>query len=235
MRYLGGKSKIAKQLAEPILAYRRGRVVWEPFCGGLGMSAAWGGGPLLLSDACAPLIAMYQAYSRGWRPSARPRLPAERDAALSLPDTDPEKAFLRFGCGFGGDWKGGTTRDGTDRRNGAAGQSLAEQSCNSLAKTFSTFTDTTFACIDFLGVTPAYVDGVIYCDPPYAGTEGYAAVGAFDHDLFYRRCLSWAAAGAVVFISEFDCPIGRCVLSLDRARHVPGRGVCRERLFKVGP
>ena len=229
MRYLGGKSKIAKRLAAPIVAARRGRAIWEPFCGGLGMSSAWGGGPLLLTDACVPLIEMYRAYRDGWRPPERAVTPAERNAALGLPDENPLKAFYRFGCAIGGNWGGGTTHDGRDRN----ADTLAAQSARSLARTFAAIPGAVFDVCDF-NAEPVDVnfarDLIIYCDPPYRGTEGYAAVGAFDHDLFVDRARAWAAAGAEVYVSEFDFP-GRVVLEFERARHVAGRGVVRERLF----
>jgi hypothetical protein len=229
VRYVGGKSKIARQLAAPINAIRRGRSLWEPFCGGLGMSAAWcAAGPLLLTDACAPLIAMYLAYDAGWRPPTHAVLPAERDAAMTLHDGDPRKAFLRFGCGFGGNWSGGTTRNGLDRAT-----PLALETSNSLARTFAALGQHTFACLDFCAVTPFLVDGVIYCDPPYAGTLGYDGAPAFDRGLFINRVQEWSSLGVDVFVSEYEFPVGTCVLEINRAKHMPGRGMVKERLFKI--
>lgn len=46
---------------------------------------------------------------------------------------------------------------------------------------------------------------VVYCDPPYAGTMGYAS-GAFDHGRFHDWCRAAAGAGIPVFISEYSMP-----------------------------
>lgn len=241
MRYLGGKRKIAAALAAPMLAARAGRPVWEPFCGGLGLSHVWQSGPLVLSDACAPLIAMYEALCRGWFPPTRPILPDERTAALTLPDSDPFKAFARFGCGFGGDWAGGTTQDGIDVNTGGRGRSagpLAAQAARSLARTFEALpNDVEFVTLDFCKVEPRELpearDALIYCDPPYEGTHHYAAVDPFDRAAFMARLKEWAALGALVFVSEFALPIGRVVWEATRARHVASRGTRVERLYQV--
>ena len=45
-------------------------------------------------------------------------------------------------------------------------------------------------------------DAVIYCDPPYANTEGYT-VGDFDHGTFYQWALSQRG---LVVISEYSMP-----------------------------
>jgi hypothetical protein len=223
-----------------MLAAREGRPVWEPFCGGLGMSAQWGAGPLVLSDACAPLITMYEAFASGWLPLEHVT-PEERDAVLALPDSDPLKAFARFGCGFGGAWDAGCTQGGYDWN----GDSFAAQARRSLARTFSALPlDVEFTCLDFVAEEPfaEAAGALIYCDPPYGGTYDYAAVGPFDRLAFIERVRQWAGLGALVFVSEFDFPIGEIVWSAERARHMPAagvagrqaRGVTCERLYRIG-
>lgn len=242
MRYLGGKAKIARALAAPMLAARGTRPVWEPFCGGLGLSHVWRTGPLVLSDACRPLIAMYDAIAAGrWFPSTRAVLPAERNAALALPDSHPFKAFARFGCGFAGDWAAGTIRSGLDINTGGRGGhagTLAGQAARSLARTFAALPlDVEFVWLDFCKVEPYELPeaqrALIYCDPPYEGRETYAAVGPFDRAAFVARLREWSALGALVFVSEFALPIGRVVWEATRARHIAGRGTVVERLYRV--
>jgi hypothetical protein len=46
---------------------------------------------------------------------------------------------------------------------------------------------------------------LVYCDPPYRGTTGYAT-GAFDHDAFWETARAWSRAGAVVLVSEYAAP-----------------------------
>lgn len=103
MQYLGGKTRIAKQIAAEIDKVRRpGQLVWDAFCGGLSMSRALlKNGPVLSTDACAPLIHLYCAVQNGWGPPSEVSEATYR-AAKSLPDTDPMKAFCGFACSFGG-------------------------------------------------------------------------------------------------------------------------------------
>jgi site-specific DNA-adenine methylase len=67
MQYMGGKTRIAKQIAAEIDKVRKpGQLVWDAFCGGLSVSVALSkNGPVLASDACAPLISLYKAVQEG--------------------------------------------------------------------------------------------------------------------------------------------------------------------------
>lgn len=49
-------------------------------------------------------------------------------------------------------------------------------------------------------------NSVIYCDPPYAGTSKYKAVGSFDHDKFWEWCRVKHLEGHTIFISEYNAP-----------------------------
>lgn len=200
MQYLGGKTRIAKQLAAEIDKVRRpGQLVWDAFCGGLSMSRALlKNGPVISTDACAPLIHLYRAVQNGWLP------PTEVDeatwrAAKTLPDADPMKAFCGFGCSFSGMWFsawGHSARP--DRRRG-----YAHGTRKTLLRDVSP--RLTFGCVDFLKEEPRPLPIVIYCDPPYRGTAGYRAGGPFDHDVFIKRAHAWARF-CPVFVSEYEFP-----------------------------
>lgn len=201
MQYLGGKTRIAKQLAAEIDKVRRpGQWVWDAFCGGLSMTVALSkNGPVYSTDACVPLIALYRAVQAGWDP------PSEVDeatyrAARDLPDTDPMKAFCGFGCSFSGKWFDGYARSGT--RNYAA------NARNSILK--AGVPSSALDALNFLDQEPRPSDGVLYLDPPYAGTRGYAGAPPFDHAAFYRRVAEWSAYGPV-FVSEYEMPFGQVV------------------------
>ena len=203
MQYLGGKTRIAKQLAAEIDKVRRpGQWVWDAFCGGLSMTVALSkNGPVYSTDACVPLIAMYRAVQAGWDPPSTATR-EQRDAALDLPDTNPLKAFLRFGCGFAGNWSSGFAHSGT--RNYAA------NARNSILK--AGVPSSALDVLDFLEQEPRPSDGVLYLDPPYAGTTGYGAVAPFDHARFRQRCVEWSVH-CHVFVSEYEMPFGQVVWS----------------------
>ena len=54
---------------------------------------------------------------------------------------------------------------------------------------------------DALEIPP---DSIIYCDPPYQGTEGYGV--DFDYPKFYGWCHSMKQAGHKIFVSEYSMP-----------------------------
>lgn len=233
MRYLGGKSRLAKRIAAPINEVLNGRPLWEPFCGGLGMSAAWDHPEyLLLTDACPPLIHMYQAFDVDWDPPTHPISREEFDWAMTLPDENPLKGFLGFGVAFAGEWG-----------RYAAQPDLSLQSCRSLARTFMQLGPHGFALQDFCAVEPYPLNAVIYCDPPYVGTHGYRAAPPFDHEVFYDRVVQWAQMGADVFISEYHVPedVGTLILEFERTlrgrSHDDGRArpMVTEKLYWVEP
>lgn len=73
-------------------------------------------------------------------------------------------------------------------------------------------------------------NSVIYCDPPYRCTDGYAV--GFDHERFYR----WAEMQSVpVFISEYEMPRDRfrCVAEFGHRSNLKQQGSneVTERLF----
>ena len=194
MRYVGGKSRHAKEIAKVINP--RG-VWWDPFCGGFAMSAALSKyGPGIASDAHP---ALYLAIVDGWDPP-RTMSAEEYARAKTLPDSDPLKAFAGFGCSFGGKWFGGRAKDApksnpADFPARAASDLLIRDvrgSCIAIAH------------IDFFEIAPR--PGLtLYLDPPYAGTQGYAT-GAFDHARFWALAQRCATLGPV-FVSEYVCPV----------------------------
>lgn len=76
---------------------------------------------------------------------------------------------------------------------------------------------------------------VIYCDPPYANTTGYAS-GDFDHAELYDYAEHLARQGYKVFISEYDMPKDRfkSVFSVAKRQTLNGKGagaIKQEHLF----
>ena len=232
MNYLGGKSRIAAQLVAAMSPWLRGRAFWDPFCGGLSMSRALAAhGPGLVSDVNQALITLYTEVRNGWQPPTSVSRETYR-AARYLPDTDPLKAFCGFGVSFGGKWFGGYASN-------ARGDDYTARARTAVISDVAALAGCTFACIDFLEVTPRPVERVIYLDPPYAGTTAYSApaVGQFDHTRFYARVREWASY-TDVFVSEYSMPFGDVVIELGAAVSVAGGqepNTRVERLYHYGP
>lgn len=232
MQYLGGKSRIAKQLAQVIDSIRRpGQPVWDAFCGGLSMSVALSkNGPVRSTDACAALIALYRAVQSGWEPPNEVSS-EEYAAAKSLPDSDPMKAFCGFGCSFGGKWFGGWGGPSKHHPTG-----LAIYTRNSLLKNG---VPGVVECVDFMSVQPRPCKEILYLDPPYYGTTRYAGVPSFDSERFVERVGEWARH-THVFVSEYSFPIGECVFEKASKTKVNGGMSGKaldavERLHYIGP
>lgn len=230
MRYLGGKSRIAKHLAEVIDSVRHpGQWVWDAFCGGLSMSVALRRkGPVWSTDANAALIALYRAVQSGWE--ARTEVSeAEYRAAKALPDADPMKAFCGFGCSFGGKWFGGYAKPYPTNKtpHGAALRAL-KRDCGAEA---------TFGCVDFMSVQPQECEALLYLDPPYDGTTEYKSVQRFDTAALVRNVMAWSRF-THVFVSEYSFPVGECVWESRQRTTLGGKGAhaaAVERLYYLGP
>ena len=203
MQYLGGKYRIAGQLAGVIVRAGEGRSRYlEPFLGGAAVFErvaphfAYAVG----CDVVEDLVLMWQAALDGWKPPVT--LSEEEYAALRSAEPSALRGFAGFGCSFGGKWFGGYARS----RNGAApGYDYAAAAARSVTKTVAKCGHARVVRADFRDlIVPA--DAVVYADPPYAGTTGYGAAGAFDSSEFWRVASSWAEGGAVVLVSEQTAP-----------------------------
>lgn len=206
---MGGKTRIAKQIAAEIDKVRKpGQLVWDAFCGGLSVSVALSkNGPVLASDACAPLINLYKAVQEGWDPPTEVSKETWQAAKL-LPDTDPMKAFCGFGCSFAGKWFGGYGNKGYRYSKGIK-YSYASSARNSLLKV--KYSPITYMISDFNKNTFPSVN-ISYLDPPYKNTTSYDQIGEFDHQAFENR-VRLLASTSHVFLSEYESSLGFCVLS----------------------
>ena len=235
MRYVGGKSKIAGEISRAILGatVARGRYV-EPFVGGGAMLGRMA--PSFTESYVGDIsevALMWRAVVSGWRP---PTFISEAEYAnLKGAEPSPLRAFAGFGGSFGGKWFGGYARGGL-QSNGLPRNHQAE-SARAVEKVAKAIAGLRVVVIpsDYRHWTPTQGD-VVYCDPPYRSTQGYA-VGAFDSDEFWRIAEKWARAGAHVFVSEYQAPEGwDCIWQKEHrqslTRPEQGRGATVEKLFR---
>ncbi|KOG22017.1 DNA adenine methylase [Streptomyces viridochromogenes] len=206
MRYVGGKSRLARAISEAIQARRQGRSKYvEPFLGGGATFARMA--PLFdhasAGDVVPDLVLMWQAAKNGWQP------PTDVDdalyEALKTAGPSPVRGFVGFGCSFGGKWfggraKGGFNADGTPRNHAA-------ESARAVLRLAPRMAGADVRQCGYQDWRPD-ADTVVYCDPPYAGTQSYGAAGAFDSALFWKTAESWVADGALVLVSEYEAPAG---------------------------
>lgn len=113
MRYQGGKSRISAQIARLISA-RGGACFVSLFCGSCAVeSKVQGFSRKILNDKHAYLIAMLRGVQNGYE---LPELitPDQYQLIKAHKDWDPVLVgFVGFGCSFGGKWFGGYARNAT--------------------------------------------------------------------------------------------------------------------------
>jgi DNA adenine methylase len=196
MRYLGGKSKIRKQIAAFLESLRKpNQVYFEPFVGG-GWVLQEMSGDRIASDGNKALIAMYQALQDGWVPPEFVSEEEYKQIKHTYDESSPMLAFCGFGCSFAGRWFGGYAR--------APGKDyFAATSKRSLLKQLPLIKDVEFVQGLYNEHSPEGM--LIYCDPPYSNTTQYGAFSGFDHVAFWEKMREWSLNNTVV-ISEYVAP-----------------------------
>lgn len=193
MRYLGGKSRLAAQLA-PFLETV---CLYEPFVGAFNIVPAVRPHSAVCSDIHAGLIGLYHAVQRGWAPPDR-ITEADYVSLKRERDGSPLSVFASFAASFGGKEWGGFARDATGRRD------LTAEGATAFRKKIPFIRSAQFRCVPFEAVYPC-PGATLYCDPPYAGTTGYRTI-AFNQTAFVAWCNKQADRGCRVFVSEFTNP-----------------------------
>lgn len=196
---MGGKQRLVKHIAPIINSVIGSRPFVSPFVGGGSIEAAVTAKSKHCNDANPYLIAMYnkcKAHGTDWLPSDFSE--DEYKALRADKEGDPALAgFVVFACCFAGKFFQGYARGG--------GFNYADNGKRGLAKRFDGLKDATFShgCYSALTIPE---DALIYCDPPYAKTTGYA--GAKDIGFCSVAFHDWArtqvAKGCIVLISEIE-------------------------------
>ena len=228
MQYMGGKSRISKQIAEILnSAIDKDTPFVSLFCGSCAIESKVQADVKILNDKHPYLIAMWQALQNGWMPPDVVTKEEYYRVKANMDENPALTGFVGFGCSFGGKWWGGYAKD-------KRGDDYCGQAKRGLFKDLTGVKSAAFTCLDYHDVE--IPDGaVVYCDPPYVNTTGYT-VGQFDTNEFwdYMRQLSKRCD---VYISEESAPDDfECIWSKEKVRTLEksdnvGR-VKVEKLFK---
>lgn len=198
MQYLGGKARIAKQIASVIGANSLGRKLCiEPFMGGCNVTIQLAQifDQVHAYDFRLDLVLMRQALANGWIPPQN--LTEEEYKILKTSEPSALRGFIGAGCSFGGKWFGGYARNKKQ-------DNYVARSARVVQKETILMPNVRFQQGNFFDI-PIVPDAVLYCDPPYILTTGYS-LGKFDHVRFWERTREWANSGALVFVSEQIAP-----------------------------
>jgi DNA adenine methylase len=193
MQYLGGKSRIAKQIARVIADLRQPDQLYiEPFIGSCSVFHLIPE-PKIGFDAHRDLILMWRAVQEGWVPPES--LSEQEYNALRDSPSSPLRGFAGFGCSFGGKWFGGYARN---RR----GDNYCRQAKNSVLVKRAGLSGAVLGRCDYRSVASP-PGSIVYCDPPYAGTTSYSLY--VDHGDFWRWVREQSRESTVL-VSEYEAP-----------------------------
>lgn len=203
MRYLGGKTRLAKEISAAILADTAHRQrFFDPFVGGGSIMNAMVPHFIenIISDIHPDLVALYQKIVNegiDWIPEDISEVEWREQKASKV---SALRGFVGFGCSFGGRWFEGYARSGETN--------YAAQSKRSLAKHLETWQQVSdLSCRSYLDIAPVTND-VVYLDPPYANTKPYSGTDKFNAEEFWAQAEEWAASGVKVYVSEYNAPSG---------------------------
>lgn len=197
MKYVGGKTRIAKYLAPEILRTNPNIVV-EPFCGALNISIELvklnKEIQVLASDIDSDLMNMWIAIKNGWEPPTD--ISRDEYYIIKAQPPSPLRTFVGYGCSFAGKWFGGYAH--------ISGRNYCKESYNFIQKKKQYFSNIIFDSKDYRDIKiENKANTVIYCDPPYINTTKPGKRNNFNHDEFWE----WVRKQTIpVYVSEYIAP-----------------------------
>ena len=227
MKYMGSKRRIAKHLLPIMLEKRLEGQCWvEPFVGGGNMIDKVDGWRIG-NDNNKYLIALFKAIQSGWIPPDNCSEEEYKEMRRNK-ESYPEHlvGFIGFGCGFGAKFFSGYSRN-KKKYNYCL---LAK---NTILKQKKSIYGVEFYCGDYKDlVIPA--KSIIYCDPPYKGTEKYSTSKHFNHEEFWQWCRDKAKEGHTVFVSEYNAPDDfECAKEVEITVNVDARVEAKKKVEKL--
>jgi DNA adenine methylase len=206
VRYVGGKTRINGWVAEHVLKYAdRAANYLEPFVGSgaVTVRVAHAFSSMVVADAHEDLILMWKALAGGWQPPDH--VSKEEYAALRQSPPSALRGYVGFGASFSGKWFGGYVDTAWDAHWNRRTKPYLQAAKKSLLASVWAFKKSTILHGDYSSHNPG-AGCVVYCDPPYVGTLGYAGTAPFDSGAFWRRAQEWVDGGSIVIVSESTAP-----------------------------
>ena len=205
MKYLGSKSRIAKEILPLILADRKeGQYFVEPFCGGCNVTAQVLGNRIA-NDSNEYLIAMFRGLVSGEiypEQISRELYNDVRECFRSGSDKYDLgfMGWVGFMASYRGKFFGGYA--GTTMSKGKPYDYIAE-AVGGVMRQIPKLHGVEFRTGNYKNlIIPD--ESIIYCDPPYMGTTGYS--DGINHDEFWQWCRERVYDGHKVYISEYQAP-----------------------------
>jgi len=206
MRYLGGKTRIGKEISQVLIKYGPPDQVngyCEPFCGALGVMIHMvdkGYKKTKAYDKCKDLVLLWKEIKAGT--FKYPKNVSERTWKRYKRDPTPSamRAFVGFGCSFSGAWFKGYSNKYKNFRRCAHRETI-----NSIKKKEDYIKQIThighkdYHKVDLRGY-------LIYCDPPYNNTVNVGnGKNKFNTEEFWDTVRKWSRYN-IVIVSEYTAP-----------------------------
>jgi len=238
MKYLGGKQRIGKHIAEYLQQYENSKYL-EPFCGSLGVLKHMTNKETTGNDYHADLIEMWKAVQKGELKYPESVSEEEYEEAKELKSPSALKAYIGFGMSFGGRYFGAYAH----KYLGTKKEDFCKEMRNSLERIRPKISNVKFTNKDYREIK---VKGyLIYCDPPYKETKypikyrrGTKEYDVFDSEEFWKKVREWSKNN-VVIVSETSAPpdfeevwSSDQVRSASRSKNTPKPSVVAEKLFR---
>jgi len=198
MKYMGSKNRFAKELLPIILKDRtNGQYYVEPFAGGMNLIDKVEGNRIA-NDIHTELIEMWKALVyENWEPPIYINEEYYNEVKIA-PDAFSleEVAYIGFNS-YGGKYFRGYRRDKVGKRD------YWLEHYNNIMKQVPKLKGVEFRNCSFTDLDIPE-NSIIYCDPPYFGTEQYK--NKFDHILFWDWVRAKSKQGNKVYVSEYSAP-----------------------------
>lgn len=198
MKYMGSKRLLAKHILPIILKDRQeGQWYVEPFCGGCNTLSEVTGNRIG-ADSHYYLIYLWQSVAQlKWLPPQTINN-QEYDWIKRNLNSDPAlSGYVGFTHTFGSQWMRGWAKN-------TRGDDYSKQAYNSALKQFPKLRGVIFKHCSYENLKIPE-KSIIYCDPPYSGTEKYRKMN-FNHGQFWEQAHNWVFDGHKVFVSEYNAP-----------------------------
>lgn len=238
MRYLGGKSKVSKDLVNSMIPYIKNQTIWiEPFVGMCNMIPRLYDNNIhfekyILNDANPKIKILFEAFLNGWIPDQESMTKEEYNLLKNENLLTPLHCLAAF-ASFGGKEWGGYPQ-GEDRNY------FKEAKNGMFRKILKLNADKIdFLDIDYKNISLEYVNEktIIYCDPPYENTTKYTIEKEtnFCHNEKHLIFEKWSELGATVFVSGFDYefankPQYEIIYNKPRKTNVTGKNENRDKI-----
>lgn len=207
MKYMGGKTRIAKEILPLILADRKeGQYFVEPFCGGCNVTDKVLGNRIA-NDCNEYLIAMFEGLMSGekYPEQISPELHSDVKACFRSGSNKYSLGFIGW-VGFMSTYRGtffGGGYSGIPAGNKGRPRDYISEAIRNVMQQVPKLQGVEFRSGDYRNLQIPD-ESIIYCDPPYMNTTGYS--DGINHDEFWQWCRERVYDGHRVYISEYQAP-----------------------------